>query len=90
MKSDSAKVAHVDVRVALSKSLPQSSDKGAQLCETFPTAVELLVAVTSAEGLAKRRFMGTRAWRCRLPCHLSATKARTFSSTQTVLANVSQ
>lgn len=28
MKSDSAKVAHVDVRVALSKSLPQSSDEG--------------------------------------------------------------
>lgn len=28
MKQDSARVAHVDVRVALSKSLPQSSDAG--------------------------------------------------------------
>lgn len=59
MKSDSAKVAHVDVRVALSKSLPQSSDKGAQLCETFPAAVELVAAVTSAGGLVTRRCMWT-------------------------------
>ena len=36
MKQDSARVAHVDVRVALSKSLPQSSDAGR--CEFAGTA----------------------------------------------------
>lgn len=32
VKQDSAKVAHVDVRVALSKSLPESSEESAEIC----------------------------------------------------------
>jgi hypothetical protein len=44
MKEDSAKVAHVDVRVALSKSLPQSSDEGmhANLLHWCPTAAPII------------------------------------------------